>query len=58
MRSFIKGAGFTSTLVLALTTVAPNVVAAQVNNTVREGQGAITELSPNASGYHILGAGV
>ncbi|HEY2402075.1 MAG TPA: hypothetical protein VGI23_17100 [Steroidobacteraceae bacterium] len=46
---FLKAAYVAGVLAVGATTVAPQLQAAQLTNTVREGQGVTTELSDNAS---------
>jgi hypothetical protein len=46
---FLGAAGVAGILVVGVTTAAPELKAAQLANTVREGQGVTTELSGNAS---------
>jgi hypothetical protein len=46
---FLKAAYVAGILAVGVTTVAPELQAAQLTNTVREGQGVTTELSGNAS---------
>ena len=46
---FLKAAYVAGVFAVGVTTVAPQLQAAQPNNTVREGQGVTTELSGNAS---------
>jgi hypothetical protein len=49
MTNFVKAAGLAGILVAVLATGTPDLKAAQLNDTVREGQGVVTELSANAS---------
>jgi hypothetical protein len=49
MIRLVREAGLVGMLVGALGTVSPDLKAAQVGNTVREGQAVVTELSANAS---------
>jgi hypothetical protein len=49
MTSFVKAAGLAGMLVAVLATGTPDLKAAQLNNTVRERQAVVTELSANAS---------
>ena len=49
MTNFVRTTGFVGMLVLALVTLTPEVKAASLNNSVREGTAVVTKLSFNAS---------
>ena len=49
MTSFVKAAGLAGILVVVVATAGPRLMAAELNNTVREGQPVVTELSAKAS---------
>ena len=49
MTRFAKAAGLAGILAVVLATATPDLHAAQLESTVREGQPAVTELSANAS---------
>jgi hypothetical protein len=49
MTRFPKAAGLAGILAVVLATAAPDLRAAPLDNTVREGQSAVTDLSANAS---------
>jgi hypothetical protein len=49
LTTFLKAAGFAASFVAGFATVTAQPEAAQLDRTVREGQGVTTELSANAS---------
>ena len=49
MTDFVRTAGFAGMLVVALATLTPELKAASLNNSVREGTAVVTKLSINAS---------